>query len=248
MSNKLKTINKLNISLFIAISASMGINTASSYIKYANVDSIRYNKSVLGTPVAAQLGLDNSLDVVIDKNFSTEQKGYIEKAIKELDIDLKGVDYNILLDGNKTGDNCVNIFKSTVKPNDNSALAETIVKHNIFMGYVVFPAQINVFMNTVDRSFGDRINYEDYMSAIIKHEMLHVLGFADIYDRDYLNQTIMYGEINNFTRLFDLSEEDVKMVNSVYKEKHRPQVSTQIYEPIYIEPTPEQIKEDEESL
>lgn len=246
LRKQLKVKNKINLLLLIGLTGSLVTNSIYANNKYANVDSNRYNTTQLGVPIVANLGIDKTIDVVIDESFDDEQKEYITTAIEELDIDLTGVSYNIMLNSDKKSKKCINILKKDCNPADKSALAETFLKHNDFYGNIVYPVNIQVYTKSLERGYGDLNVYNDYFSAVIKHEMLHTLGFKDVYDKKYFNKTIMYGELSYQTRLFDLSQEDIDMVNSVYKPKAGEKiVDVRVNEPVYIAPETE---EEEESL
>ena len=48
--------------------------------------------------------------------------------------------------------------------------------------------------------------------------MLHTLGFKDIYDERMKSETLMYARNDNDgTTLYDLSESDKQIVNTVYR-------------------------------
>ena len=54
------------------------------------------------------------------------------------------------------------------------------------------------------------------MSFVIKHEMMHSLGFKDLYDSKYFNKTIMFYAFSSFTNIGDYTDFDKKNIKQVY--------------------------------
>ncbi|MGN1213233.1 MAG: hypothetical protein ACI4TZ_04255 [Christensenellales bacterium] len=210
------TADAVVITLFVGLAGSVAVNRVVADNRVKGVDSQLVCRTDFGAPVYANLGKDKNLDVIIDESFNDTQKQNIKNAIEELDVDLKGVNYNILLDSDKAGKKCINITNQYYT-DDSNAIAFTEMDINNIYGNVIFPVQISIFSDKYDSIYDDPNFDKKYMSATVKHEMLHVLGFKDVYDSEYQNKTIMYGELNSRTKLFDLSQADKDMVNTVYK-------------------------------
>ena len=150
-----------------------------------------------------------------------------------MDVDLKGVNYNILLNSDKAGKKCINITKGSFNEENFHALAVTSFNANRYFGNVIFPVKISISSDFYNMIYGDPNFDKENMSEIIKHEMLHVLGFNDVYDKEYQNKTIMYGIMDENTTLFDLSQADKDMVNTVYKPITQDAVKVETYKPFY---------------
>ncbi|MGN1221817.1 MAG: hypothetical protein ACI4TT_01120 [Christensenellales bacterium] len=228
-----KIINALTVTFAIALPGSSAINAVVTNNKVKNVDSKLVMRTNFGIPVHANLNSNKTINVVIDENFNETQKQNIKEAIQELDVDLKGVNYNILLDGSKAGKKCVKITKENYDEDNTDGLAVTDLRVNNLYGVVLFPVKISLFTDIYNDMYDDPNFDKENMSEIIKHEMLHVLGFNDVYDKEYQNKTIMYGAIDKNTTLFDLSQADKDMVNTVYKPITQDAVKVETYEPFY---------------
>ena len=57
------------------------------------------------------------------------------------------------------------------------------------------------------------------MSFVIKHEMMHSLGFKDLYDSKYFNKTIMFYAFSSFTNIGDYTDFDKKNIKQDIKYK-----------------------------
>lgn len=162
---------------------------------------------------------NKDIKVLIDKNFSDEQKQCIKQAVEELDIDLAGITYKVELDSSKSKFGAVNIRKASA---DNSqGLAVTKFSSVGFFGHVNFPINMEVQIDKIAPQKNlDRLDV-DYLKGIIKHEMLHTLGFKDIVDSTLKNKTIMYYTSERGDQyIHDLTQEDKQIVNTVYAPKN----------------------------
>ena len=226
MSKEKKTKSKFNkavamanivsYTILIGLGGSIGINALVANSRCKGVDNKLVMRTDFGVPIIANLGFDKTVDIVVDETFNKTQKASIKEAIEELDVDLKGVRYNILLNDEKAGKECINITKSNSDDFNKNAFARTDMNINNYFGTVLYPVQITIFSDVYNANYSDPDFNKEAISGIVKHEMLHTLGFSDVYDNEYQNKTIMYGNLDKNTTLYDLSQFDKDMVNSVY--------------------------------
>lgn len=242
-----RVVTGICTTILVGIATSMAINSANLHSTYQNLDEGYYMKTPVGVPVHAVLGEDKTLDVVIDENFNDKQKASIKNAIEELDIDLSGVNYNILLDPSEANYKCVNIKKDDICEESKNVLGETALKYNMFYGTIVFPVDVTIYAETYEKNFKDADFERDHFKALLKHEMMHVLGFKDTYESEKDGASIMYGGLTENATLFDLSEYDKQMANEAYKpidNETEAKVEVKQYKPVYFP----KIKIDEEEL
>ena len=230
--------SKIGLSIMVGLASSILLNYGNHHHRYSNVDIEKIMKTPAGIPVIAELGIDKTIDVVIDENFTTNQKQKIAEAIQELDVDLTGVDYHIILDNEKPDRKCVNIYKNDTQE-FGATLGRTKILTNMLFGKVVWPVDITLYTERYVDFFDDPTYTGEVFSGIIKTEMLHVLWFDDVYDVDCKDKTIMYGNFNTQSQLTDLSQQDKDMVNSVYKPSKKmsnanQSVTTKIGKPFYV--------------
>ena len=210
-----KVFDAVSTTVLVGLIGSFAFSLINGQCKMHGVDSNRFFKNNFGVPITLPVN-KNEIQVLIDKEFSDEQKNCIAEAIDEFDFDVKGVNYKIELDPSKAQKKSIRIGR--VANDSNNGLAVTDLKSRGYFGYFQFPINIDV---QVEKIMPTNLPTEDnqrYLSSVIKHEMLHTLGFKDIYDKSMKSVTLMYGiNDNDGTTLYDLSESDKQIVNTVYR-------------------------------
>lgn len=174
----------------------------------------------------------DGVNVLVNNSFSKEQKQAIAEAIAELDDYLLNVDYNIYLDPSQAPDRCIT-FEEVDFPGTHTGEATTTCIKNY--PYFLYPIKISIDADKVTEQNGE-LNVELF-KAVVKHEMLHTLGLADIYDEQYKTKTIMYHTFNSETPT-DLTQADIDLLNSVYTSKYVNSglfASTNVGRPLLIE-------------
>lgn len=210
-----KVFDAVSTTVLVGLIGSFAFSLVNGQCKMHGVDTDRFFKNNFGVPITLPVG-KNEIQVLIDKEFSDEQKNCIAKAIDEFDFDVKGVKYKVELDPSKAQKKSIRIGR--VANDSNNGLAVTDLKSRGYFGYFQFPINIDV---QVEKIMPTNLPTEDnqrYLSSVIKHEMLHTLGLKDIYDKSMKSETLMYGiNDNDGTTLYDLSESDKQIVNTVYR-------------------------------
>ena len=184
--------------------------------KMNGVDASLFHQNMLKMPLTLPVDRD-AIQVAINKGFTNEQKQYIKEAIEELDIDLTGIKYEILLDETGPANKCINIKNVDYIVND--ALAVTNYNFTNYDHHILYPISIELDTENIEKDRClDFYNYEQAFKRIVKHEMLHTLGLVDIYDIFERDDTIMYGYMTKNIKL-DLSKRDKEVLNTVYRLK-----------------------------
>lgn len=209
---------KVSIIVMIALGGSFVYTMINSNYKTNGVSKDRFMQNIFRVPLTLPL-TNKDIQVMIDENFSSEQKQCIKNAVEELDVDLTGVTYNVELDNSKKALKSISINKT--KSDKSNGLAVTKVNSTGFWGYINYPIKMEVQIDKIVPQENLDKNDTDYLKGIIKHEMLHTLGFVDIYDSAEKNKTIMYYESGKgLNHIHDLTKDDLEMVNTVYKVKN----------------------------
>lgn len=217
INNFSKKVNKLLVKFFavFAISATsvVSLNMVEANAKMNGVDPNLFYKNALNMPLTLQVGRD-AIQVAINKGFSDEQKQYIKEAIEELDVDLTGIRYKILLDEKGPEDKCINI--SNVTNSDDYCLAEAKSNCSIYDHHLYYPISITLQTDKIENDSAVALyGIEDIYKRVIKHEMLHTLGLQDTYDYNLKDETIMYGYLKSGIAM-DLTDKDKEVLNTVY--------------------------------
>jgi len=84
-------------------------------------------------------------------------------------------------------------------------LAKTTITRNELMAKMYYPMDISV-----NSSFDNSLIFEE----IIKHELLHTLGFKDVKDNCLKNKTIMFWNVNE--NADNYTEMDIETLNAMY--------------------------------
>ncbi len=210
-------VDKVSIVFIIAMGGSFVHTMINSNYKTNGVAKDRFMQNLFRVPLTLPL-TNKDIQVMIDENFSSEQKQCIKQAVEELDVELTGVTYKVELDNSKKALKSVRINKAD--SDKSNGLAVTRVKSTGFWGYINYPIKMDVQVDKIVPQENLDKDDTDYLKGIIKHEMLHTLGFIDIYDSKEMNKTIMYYESEKGSNyIHDLTAKDLEMVNSVYKVK-----------------------------
>ena len=210
-------VEKICITFSVGICGSFTYTMLNSRYKLNGAPSDRFLQNPYKVPVTMPIS-NKDIQVLIDTNFSTEQKQYIKQAVEELDLELTGVSYKIELDSSKSKAKSIKINR--VDSDKTNGLAVTKFKTIGFFGYVNYPINMEVQIDKIAPQQNLNENDVDYLKGIIKHEMLHTLGFKDIYDDSLQNRTIMFYDCEKGPQyIHDLTEEDKNIANTVYAPK-----------------------------
>lgn len=156
----------------------------------------------------------NPITVALE-NFSNEEKQLIKDAIMDLDYLLPNIDYKVL--DNPETNQYVQLRIENANDFDCMAIAETKVKYNR-IGQIVFPMSMKI--NIDDVNYWDRCGtyeFDTLLTHIVKHEMLHTLGFKDIYDHEAMGKTIMYYSMGDPSANYDkYTITDIDNINKIY--------------------------------
>ena len=87
---------KVSIVFMIALGGSFVYTMVNSNYKTNGVEKDRFMQNIFRVPITLPL-TNKDIKVMIDDNFSSEQKQCIKNAVEELDVELTGVTYKVEL-------------------------------------------------------------------------------------------------------------------------------------------------------
>lgn len=211
--NKIKKI-KYIISIILsgtALAVVPGYNGIKLY-DFRNVDKTLLAKNFMGVPYTITQPKEK-INVLIKDNFTVAEQEEIKTAINELDLNAKGLMFNYE-NVTEIGSKKITIEKNNsyvdlVTGDDADTIGYTSYNLQPLTAKILYPISININPNY--------LNYYDInLESIIKHELLHTLGFKDIYDEKMAGKTIMMWTTDLASK--DYSQEDINTLNELYPE------------------------------
>lgn len=170
-----------------------------------------------GTPLT--LPIDENPIAVVLQNFTEEERQDAINAINRLDEISENVNYTILekddfsIKQKITITNNVDLEKT--HPYLDKSLGVTEYKIDNEKATIKYPIYISIDEDCKDIYDTEGVSL---MSYVLKHEMMHTLGFADMYSKEYLDKTVMYYTVENGMEINDYSEFDEKNIRQLYDE------------------------------
>lgn len=157
---------------------------------------------------------DEPITVSLAQNFSENEKKQIVNAIESLDAISPSLNYTILENDKYSIMADINIDKGKDAIAEH-ALAQTYMRYNS-KAKITYPISI-----TLDEEFSNCFgNYtlleDNLLCRVMKHEMMHTLGFADLYDEKHFDKSIMWYSIGNAGVVKDYTERDKYCINKIY--------------------------------
>lgn len=218
-------LNKKYGSLVVAVSFFIGISVSvatSIKINMAENNKIRQTerekyRDLLpflmetqdGVPIKAKV----KNPILISINLTGEERKQVIKAIQDLDKISNTLNYKILDNERNSIYADINISVDTNLLNSKGAFENTSIEYNTRTGYLKYPMNITIDDTVANYYSSNGVSLVEY---VIKHEMMHTLGFKDIYDKQYFDKTIMWHSIDNEMNLDNFSSLDVKNIKTMY--------------------------------
>lgn len=171
--------------------------------RFSGINTSLFSKSKLGMPLVLKVK-DGVIDLNIMHCFTESQLDDIKRGIMELDDIAKGFSYTTT-ESSSEKQNAINIYV------DNSLGSEEIAQAQ-FRTYnlgtnIVYPINIVFNKDYVNKSYID-------LTSAIKHELLHTLGFRDLYENKDRNHIMYFESLGN-----GLNSEEREALNQVYSTK-----------------------------
>ncbi len=162
----------------------------------------------------------NPISVTIS-NFSDQEKQEVIDAVNRLDQISDNLNYTIIDNPNYNLTANINISKGAIA-NDSVV---GITKYHYNGNYkITYP--ISIVINETD--FMDTSTLSDYvrptveemhqkkLSRVVRHELMHTLGFADLKDEKHFGKTLMWYNIKGFADVYDYTERDEYNIKRLY--------------------------------
>lgn len=220
----MKAKRLINIMIKVVIPAtvvgSVGGGILYSKIREQTVSKARQSKKellpyLLTTSDGMPLSFDVKDNITVGLNLSELETTQAINAIEKLDLISDTLNYTIV-DAKDTKVKCDINISSEKGLRSTGCMGVTTMSWNENSGVISLPISIKI-----DESC---INYFDtygvnLCSYVVKHEMMHTLGFADLYSDKYLNKSCMYYSVGGANECNDFTELDINNIQKMYDDK-----------------------------
>lgn len=195
----------LSYSLVIGIGFGLVNQNIQVRNKFEGVDTNYFVKTIFDTPVYLPIK-NGEILLNIEDDFTEEEKTQIIQGIEKLDNVADGFDYKITFE-NEDIKKAINIkgWDSSLEKQNELGLAVATTPVNNLTAEIYYPITINFNTEGLHKK-------NQNFSRIVQHELLHTLGFTDLYDNKHHNY-MMYGGLNKVKELTNLEKE---MLNTIY--------------------------------
>ena len=211
-----------------AIGTIVGMPFAVEKLLYPEVDNSKFEKyadDFLKTENGDILRLpidENPIPVVLG-NMDKKTKEYIVEGINCLDNISENINYTIFDADDFNVKN--NIDHISIEMVDSlteygqsiTSAGITTFKYNKHTAEILYPIDIKI-ENYYAEGFWDAEYTQSVLTTIVKHELMHTLGFKDLYEADDKNRSIMYYGLGyNSQKTF--TKEDIEKIQYCYDGK-----------------------------
>ncbi len=188
----------------------------SKFEKYAD-DFIKTDRGdILRLPLN-----ENPIPVLLG-NMDDKTKMYIVDGINALDNISENINY-VIYDANKydktSGTDYIKfeiVDSLTDYGRDENAAGLTSFNFDKKTGEILYPIEIKLEKFYAD-GYWDSEFTQSILTTIVKHELMHTLGFKDLYNEDDKNRSIMYYSLD--PKLMTYTQEDVEKIQYCYDGK-----------------------------
>ena len=145
---------------------------------------------------------------VLIKDMPEDDKQDIIDAVNGLDNISTNINYKIL-----DSDSCKIDAKIVIedRPRTASELGLTNLQFNEKTGVINQPVYIKIDLDACHNIYNSK--GENAVTAVTKHELAHALGFSDLYDKKYIDESIMYYQL---AVVEDFTDSDKYRIRKVY--------------------------------
>lgn len=206
----LKKTATVIVPILISFSVMDGIGVNKNSKMFDGIDTTRMMQTnhLFGTSFLHYSVDSPEIKLNILDQFTQEQKQQLVKGITELDADIKGFNYTISFE-NKDVKKAINIkmFDQAEQTSASGVLATTYFCHTPWSSQITYPITIKMKRKTFNIGASD----------VIKHELLHTLGFKDLDQKKYIGN-LMYCAYHPTNKMAD---EEQQILDALYGENGR---------------------------
>lgn len=160
----------------------------------------------------------NPIQIAIQQ-FDDSDRELIKQAVQKLDNISTNLNYTILSKDASASKADIS-FAIYNGDEQTSVLGNTKFDSNGFDGKIKYPISITINKDLIQSTASIfKHNYNECFDYVIKHELLHTLGFKDLYEEKYKYTTLAYGWHGySSTHIEGYYDVDVKNIQKLYDE------------------------------
>lgn len=226
---KTNFFKRILIDLFI-IGASVGgiAEFTNRYSKVTNADRELFgefiddfNTTPKGKPLRLPLQ-KNPIPVVIEE-LDDKTKNNIIEGVNALDNISEKINYDIYSENEfNRNKNNLHIYIEVIdkfEEDDKDCVTAGVamIKASALTAKIQYPIVIQISDRVVSQPYGEE-EKKALLTSIVKHELMHTLGFRDLYKEEDKHRSIMY-YLKDYDTVLDYTKEDIKKIQYVYDRK-----------------------------
>lgn len=193
------------------------VDNSKEYDRSVIGDNIRYF-ALTEKGVVQKMVLDGEPIPVVIKDMDALSKQYVINGINTLDNISEKINYNIY--DEKDFDTKKNKKYISIEMCDeigDHLGGNTHYTYDKYSGEISFPISIKLDKKFAD-GYWDEAYTQSVLTTIVQHELLHTLGFTDLYDANEQKKSIMYYSLD-YKSVHDYTQRDKDIIASVYDGK-----------------------------
>lgn len=163
-----------------------------------------------GIPLKAKI---DSKPITVNIDMTEAERKQAIKAINDLDKISNVINYEILDNNNSSVYADINLSIAPNMVEATHAIGRASLNYDTKTGYIKYPISIVIDDGVINYRSTKGVNLVDY---VVKHEMMHTLGFKDMNDEQYYNKTVMWYAVQDGMELDDFSDLDIKNIKTMY--------------------------------
>ena len=198
----------VNMSVITTAGATFITSKETNEKVFSDVNTQLFQKTNFNVPVFLPIK-NGVVNLNIVDCFNEKQLSKIKAGIEKLDFDAKGIEFNVTFSDDNIK-KAINI-RSFDGVNDDyrreNTYAYAEVNRNNYTARISYP--LTIYMNTEEIEY-----YRADYNSIIRHELMHCLGFTDLSNKSVYGDYLMYSCGSTYYK--DLASDEYDALNKVY--------------------------------
>ena len=166
-------------------------------------------KTKKGVPITADISKPIKIRAI---NASEQDKRDIEQALNEITEICPDIRYTLLSNDNYIVEQDITIHSDVMLDAENYGTCSLTYNQNTAKLQYPITIEMSANLDNIYSSTDDSTLY----SYVLKHELMHTLGFCDLYEDKYFNETIMYYQALSNSDITTFTDKDENNIRQLY--------------------------------